>query len=75
MLTFLLFLNDIMNVILAIMEKRNDLPSEILSQLTIQYYNRYFYYRTKIERVLLSLHKRVLNVCKTDTTHAGTTSS
>jgi len=59
MLTFLLFLNDTMNVILDKMEKkRNELPSKIL----IQFNNRYFYSRTKMERVILRLRKRGLSM-------------
>jgi hypothetical protein len=40
-----------------------------------KFYNRYIYSKTKIERILLRLHKRVLSiacVCKTVTaTHAS----
>jgi len=72
MLKLLLFLNDIINVLLGIIEKTQRLAlSEIV---TIQFYNRYFYSRTKIQRVLLRLRKRVLSmsyVCKTETTNLG----
>jgi len=56
-------------------KKHNNLPSEILSQFNfiIGYYSR-----TKIERVLLRLHKSewsMLYVCKTETTYAGVASS
>jgi len=76
MLTFFLFLNDIMNVILSKMEKTPRFT--ITNIVTIQFYNRYFYSKTKIERVLLRLRKRVLSmshVFKTKTTHGGVTSS
>jgi len=46
--------------------------------VTIQFYYKYIYSRTKIEGVLLMLCKSVLSmlyVCKTETTHTGMTSS
>jgi len=68
---FSLFLNDIMNVILGIMEKTHRLI--LRNIVTIQFYCMYFYSRTKIERVLLRLRKRVFSMsytCMTETTHA-----
>jgi len=68
MLKFLLFLNNIMNVLLGIMEKTQQLG--LRNIVTIQFYNRYFYSRTKIERFILRLRQRVLSmsyVCKTET--------
>jgi len=63
-----------MDVILGMMEKTQRLA--LRNIVAIQFYNRYFYSKTKIERGLLRLCKRVLSsVCNTDTTHAGVTSS
>jgi len=74
MLAFLLFLNDI---ILEIMEQTQRLA--LRNIVTIQFYNSFIYSRTKIDRVLHRLRKRVLSmsyVCKTKTTYyAGITSS
>jgi len=46
MLKFVLFLNDIMNVILGLMEKMQQYA--LRNILTIQFYNRDFYSRTKM---------------------------
>jgi len=73
MLIFLIFLNNITNVILEIMEKRSVLLSNIV---TIQLYNRYIYSKTKIQQVQIRQRKLVFSyVCKTETTHASITSS
>jgi len=76
MLTFFLFLNVIMNVILGLIDKSQQFASDILSQLNFTI--GFFYSKTKIEGVLLKLRKRVLSmlyVCKMVTTYAGVTSS
>jgi len=71
MLTFLILLNDLMNVILGIKDK--NAIRNIRNIVTVQFYNRYINFRTKIERVLLRLRKSVVSimlyVCKTETTH------
>jgi len=65
-------LNDIMNITLGIMEKPQGFALKNI--VIIQFYYMYIYSKTKIERVLLSLRKRVLSllyVYKTETTHAS----
>lgn len=70
------FINNIINVLLGIMKKTQQLALRHI--VTIQFYNRCTYSKTKIEQVLLRLSKRglsMLYVCKTGTTHTGVTSS
>jgi len=59
-LNFFLLVNKIMNVVFGIMEKTQRFA--LRNIVAIQFYNRYFYSRTKIERVLLRLLKRVLSM-------------
>lgn len=59
MLRSSLFLYDIMNVILGTIEKTLHLAFRNI--VSIQFYYRYFYPGTKIERVILTLRKRVLS--------------